>query len=207
MNAIKEVNGKKIIQNPTSVLSLVNKEFALPSSYIPEDLVRPNVAFSFGNQDIEKSHMRAEAAKALEDMFDAAQKQGVILYAASGYRSYTRQDALLQAEIQNVGKEKAVQAVATPGESEHQSGLAMDITSKNENFLLTEHFEQTIEGKWLKEHGHEYGFILRYPKGKESVTGYEYEPWHYRYVGVKPAAEIFAHDWTLEEYYQNAGKM
>ncbi|RLQ95207.1 D-alanyl-D-alanine carboxypeptidase family protein [Falsibacillus albus] len=206
-NQIKEVNGQKVIQNPSNILALVNKEFALPSTYAPADLVRPKVAFAFGDQDIEKSYMREEAASALEKMFGAAKNDGIILYAASGYRSYQRQSALLQAEIKNVGKEKAVQAVATPGQSEHQSGLAMDITSKQEKFLLTEHFEQTKEGIWLHDHAHEYGFILRYPKGKEGITGYEYEPWHFRYVGVKAAKEIFEHDWTLEEYFQQVKKV
>ncbi|WP_433742678.1 M15 family metallopeptidase [Falsibacillus pallidus] len=206
-NDIKEVDGKKVIQNSSNVLALVNKEYTLPSTYIPADLVRPQVAFSFGDQDIEKSHMRAEAASHLEKMFNAAKKEGIELYAASGYRSYSRQDALLKAEIKSVGEEKAVQAVAIPGESEHQSGLAMDITSKGENMLLTEHFEQTAEGKWLREHAHEYGFILRYPKGKENITGYEYEPWHFRYVGEKAATEIYSHNWTLEEYFQHVKKV
>lgn len=206
-NDIKVVDGRKVIQNPANVLALVNKEFALPGTYKPADLTRPKVAFSFGEEKVEKSLMRKEAAAALERMFAEAKKDGVILYAASGYRSYQRQKEVLQAEISRVGKEKAVQAVAIPGNSEHQSGLAMDITSQSEKFLLTEHFGLVKEGIWLRENAHKFGFILRYPKDKEDVTLYEYEPWHFRYVGEKVAAVIYKHKWTLEEYLEQAEKI
>lgn len=206
-NEIKEVDGRKIIQNPTNIVSLVNKEFGLPDGYAPEDLVRPNVEFSFGNQDIEKSYMRKEAAKALEDMFNGAKKSGITLYAVSGYRSYNRQTEVYDAEVSRVGEEKAVQAVAYPGNSEHQTGLAMDISSKSADFLLTEEFGETKEGKWLKENAHLYGFILRYPKGKEKITQYKFEPWHFRYVGKKSAKDIYENDWTLEEYFQVVRKI
>lgn len=206
-NEIKVVDGRNIIQNPMNIVSLVNKEFGLPDGYIPEDLVRPNVEFSFGNQDIEKSYMREEAAKALEDMFNGAKKSGITLYAVSGYRSYDRQTVLFGAEVDRVGEEKAVQAVAYPGNSEHQTGLAMDISSKSADFLLTEEFGETKEGKWLKENAHLYGFILRYPEGKESITQYKYEPWHFRYVGIKSAKDIYENDWTLEEYFKVVRKI
>ncbi|MGE6260332.1 M15 family metallopeptidase [Heyndrickxia sporothermodurans] len=205
-NQVKVVNGVNLVENPSNVLSLVNKQYSI-GSYEPKDLVRPKVEFSFGDQDIEKSYMRKEAAAALESMFNAAEKNDVHLFASSGYRSYKRQKALLNAEIANVGKEKAVQAVANPGQSEHQTGLAMDITSESENFLLTENFGKHKDGIWLREHAHEFGFILRYPKGKEKVTGYEYEPWHFRYVGKKHASVIYKNDWTLEEYFQHVKKM
>jgi zinc D-Ala-D-Ala carboxypeptidase len=129
-NDIKEVDGKNVIQNSTNVMALVNKEFYLPDDYIPQDLVRPDVEFSFGDVDTEKSLMREEAATALENMFSTAQNSGIELYAVSGYRSYNRQQQLFNAEINRVGIEKAEQAVAIPGASEHQSGLAMDISSK-----------------------------------------------------------------------------
>ncbi|MBS4173182.1 M15 family metallopeptidase [Bacillus sp. FJAT-49736] len=201
-NQIKVVNGIKTIENPANILSLVNKDYSL-GEYKPSDLVRPKVAFSFGNQDIEKSYMRKEAAVALEQMFAEAKKNNINLFAASCYRSYTRQKALFDAEVANVGKAKAEQAVAFPGESEHQTGLAIDITSDKENFLLTEKLGEEKEGIWLREHAHEFGFILRYPKGKEDITKYEYEPWHFRYVGKKAASVIYKHNWTLEEYFQH----
>jgi zinc D-Ala-D-Ala carboxypeptidase len=206
-NDIKEVDGKNVIQNSTNVMALVNKEFYLPEEYIPDDLVRPDVAFSFKEVNIEKSLMRREAAEALEKMFTNAAENGIELYAVSGYRSYSRQQSLFEAEINRVGIEKAEQAVAIPGASEHQSGLAMDISSRSNKLYLNEAFANTTEGKWLKENAHRFGFILRYPKEKKDITNYVYEPWHFRYVGVKAATIMYEHNWTLEEYFNEVKKM
>ena len=206
-NEINEVDGKKVILNPANILSLTNKEFSLPADYAPNDLVRPNVAFSFGDEDVEKSYLRSEAAAALEKMFVAAKEEGVILYAVSGYRSYDRQKAVLAAEINRVGKEKAEQAVAIPGTSEHQSGLAMDISSESEGYLLTENFGLQAEGIWLRENAHRFGFILRYPKEKEDITEYQYEPWHFRFVGEDAAKTMYENDWTLEEFFSHVKKI
>jgi D-alanyl-D-alanine carboxypeptidase len=206
-NDVKEVNGKQVIQNPLNVLALVNKMVALPDNYNPTDLVKPNVSFSFGNETIEKSLMRKEAALALEKMFTEAKASGIELYAVSGYRSYDRQQILFDAEVKKSGEEKAAQVVAVPGNSEHQSGLAMDISAKSANLSLTESFGETNEGKWLAANAHKYGFILRYPKGKETITGYQYEPWHFRYVGVDAAQTIFEKNITLEEYFDIVEKI
>lgn len=206
-NEVVQVNGKNVIQNATNTMALVNKEFALPDGYAPSDLVRPKVAFSFGDQDIEKSYLRKEAAAALELMFSDAVKNGLHLFAVSGYRSYDRQKVVFDAEVNKVGYEKAVQAVAVPGNSEHQTGLSMDISSKSAHFGLTEQFGETAEGKWLANHAHRFGFVQRYPKGKEGITGYQYESWHYRYVGVKVATEIFENHLTLEEYFNIVEKI
>lgn len=206
-NDVKEVDGKQVIQNPLNVLALVNKMFALPESYNPTDLVKPNVSFSFGDQTIEKSLMRQEAAVALEKMFAEAKTSGIELYAVSGYRSYERQRIIFDAEVKKSGEEKAAQVVAVPGNSEHQSGLAMDISAKSANLSLTESFGETNEGKWLAANAHKYGFILRYPKGKETITGYQYEPWHFRYVGVDAAQTIFEKNITLEEYFDIVEKI
>jgi zinc D-Ala-D-Ala carboxypeptidase len=206
-NEIKEVDGKNVIQNSANILALVNKEFFLPEDYTPDDLVRPEVEFSFGDVEIEKSLMRREAAGALEKMFASAKQEGIELYAISGYRSYSRQESLFNAEIERVGMDKAVQAVAIPGASEHQSGLAMDISSRSNKFYLNEAFAKTVEGKWLKDNAHLFGFILRYPKEKTEVTNYVYEPWHFRYVGEKAAKVMYDHNWTLEEYFNEVKKM
>ncbi len=206
-NEVVQVNGKKVIQNAANTMALVNKEFALPDGYAPVDLVRPKVAFSFGDQDIEKSYLRKEAASALELMFADAAKNGMQLFAVSGYRSYDRQKEVFEAEVNKVGYEKAVQAVAVPGNSEHQSGLSMDISSESARFGLTEQFGETAEGKWLANNAHRFGFIQRYPKGKEGITGYQYESWHYRYVGMKAATEIFENGLTLEEYFKIVEKI
>ena len=206
-NEIAQVDGEKIIQNPENKLTLVNKVFALPEDYIPGDLVRPDVEFSFGNQDIEKSYMRQEAASALEKMFADAKSQDIHLFAVSGYRSYQRQDDNFHNKVNKIGEEAAAKIVAYPGNSEHQTGLAMDISSQSANFKLTEQFGETPEGKWLMENAHRFGYILRYPKGLETITGYNYEPWHYRYVGLKAAAEIYKNQLTLEEYFNIVEKI
>lgn len=207
-NELKEVDGKNIIQNPENILALVNKQAGyLPADYIPKDLVRPNVLFSFGNEKLEKSLVRQEAASALESMFLAGKQVGIELIAVSGYRSYDRQKTIFDAEINKVGLEKAALAVAIPGQSEHQTGLSMDISSKSTNLDLTEEFGETKEGKWLAENAHIYGYILRYPKGKEGITGYQYEPWHFRYVGKTAAEIIYNNKWTLEEYFNEVKKI
>ncbi|WP_226642116.1 D-alanyl-D-alanine carboxypeptidase family protein [Mesobacillus subterraneus] len=206
-NVVQNTDGKNVIQNPQNTMALVNKVFGLPDQYIPGDLVRPNVPFSFGDAKLEKSLMRQEAATALEKMFTGARNDGIELAAVSGYRSYGRQETLFNAEVNKVGAEKALQAVARPGSSEHQTGLTMDISSKTNNFNLNEQFGKTKEGVWLAHNAHKYGFILRYPKGKENLTGYMYEPWHFRYVGIKAATEIYENEWTLEEYFENVKKI
>lgn len=207
-NDIKNVDGKPVIQNPENLLILVNKQYSLPDGYAPNDLVRPEVKFSFGDEDIEKSYLRQEAATGLEKMFRQAKKEKDLdLFAVSGYRSYERQVQILNAQIANVGEEKAVQVVAIPGQSEHQTGLAMDISSQSAKFTLTENFENTAEGKWLAKNAHRFGFILRYPKGKEEITGFSYEPWHFRYVGKDVATIIYEKGWTLEEYFDVVEKI
>jgi zinc D-Ala-D-Ala carboxypeptidase len=206
-NVIEVKNGVKVIMNPENILALVNKENHLPADYKPDDLVIPNVPFTFAEQNIDKRFMRAEAAQALEQMFSAAKEAGVNLVAASGYRSYERQQSLFVQEVAKSGKEKAIHAVAQPGQSEHQTGLAMDITSPSVNYEITTAFGETREGKWVAEHAHKFGFIIRYPKGKEQITGYQYEPWHLRYVGKKAAKVMFERGLTLEEYFQVVKKI
>lgn len=206
-NEIEEVDGRSIIQNPLNILSLVNKQFALPDYYAPEDLVRPNVPFSFGNLDIEKSYMRKEAAKHLEIMIEAAQKEDLEIFAVSGYRSYERQKSVFDAKVSQAGVVAASEVVAVPGNSEHQTGLAMDVSSHSVNLELIEEFGETVEGKWLANNAHKFGFIVRYPKGKEDITGYQYEPWHFRYVGVQAATVIFENELTLEEYFDIVEKI
>lgn len=206
-NSIEMIEGKSEIQNPTNTMALVNKKYALPDDYAPNDLSRPNVEFSFGNLDIDKSYLRKEAAEALEKMFLEAKNSGIELLAVSGYRSFDRQVVIFNAEVNRVGKDLAVLAVANPGYSEHQTGLAMDISSKSANLGLTEAFGVTKEGKWLAENAHQFGFILRYPKGKETITGYQYEPWHFRYVGERVAPVIFEKNLTLEEYFNIVKKI
>jgi LAS superfamily LD-carboxypeptidase LdcB len=189
-----------IVSNPTGVLVLVNKNNNLPSGYVPGNLVVPNVAFPFQEYN-EKKLIRQDAASALEEMFRDAKADGINLYAVSGYRSYSTQSSIFNSNVRKYGSvEKANQFSARPGQSEHQTGLAMDITSTSVNYGLSQAFGDTKEGKWLRENAHKYGFILRYQQGKEAITGYQYEPWHFRYVGKEAAKEITSRNITLEEY-------
>lgn len=144
--------------------------------------------------------MRAEAARALEELFRQAAAEGIELAGVSGYRSYQRQEAIFNYRARERGEEVANRTSARPGQSEHQTGLAMDVSSASVGYALIEDFGNTKEGLWLAENAPRFGFIIRYPKGKEHLTGYSYEPWHIRYVGVEAAQEIAARGLILEEY-------
>ncbi|WP_421381543.1 cell wall-binding repeat-containing protein [Bacillus salacetis] len=178
---------------------LVNKERGIPSSYEPDRLTEPDVPFPFSD-DRPKRYMSSEAAGQLGNMFDQAWNQGVELYAKSGYRSYDRQKELHDYYTRTYGEEYADRISAEPGHSEHQTGLAMDVTSAEIDYQLIEEFADTEEGQWVAENAADYGFIIRYPEGKEYMTGYKYEPWHLRYVGVRAAQYIDQQNWTLETY-------
>lgn len=200
---VKEIpydSSKKIeVTNPNDILTLVNKTYRLPRDYAPNDLMIPNIAFPFDGTD-DRKRMREEAALKLEELFLAATNDGVELFGISGYRSFATQSQIFPSNVKRNSFEWANQFSAFPGESEHQTGLAMDVSSKSAHLALTEEFGDTKEGIWVKENAHRFGYIIRYPKGKESITGYTYEPWHLRYVGVEAAKEIFASNITLEEY-------
>ncbi|MBE7120795.1 D-alanyl-D-alanine carboxypeptidase family protein [Bacillus cereus] len=187
-----------VVTNPDSALVLVNKHRKLPDGYIPEDLTKPNVPFT-SPKDKEKTLLRKDAADALEKMFQAAKEEGLELTAVSGYRSYKRQQSLHNTYIKRQGKAEADSVSAIPGTSEHQTGLAMDISSKSAKFQLEPIFGETAEGKWVAEHAHEFGFVIRYLEDKTETTEYSYEPWHLRYVGNPYAAYIYKHHLTLEE--------
>ncbi len=191
--------GSKVVTNPNDILVLVNKERSLASDYKPDDLVIPNVKFSFEGED-QKKYLRKEVATALEVLFEEAEKEDVILYAVSGYRSYGRQQMLFNYRSERSGIEETNKLTAKPGQSEHQTGLAMDVSSKSVNLSLEEAFGETIEGIWLKNNAHRFGFIIRYLKEKTDITGYSYEPWHIRYVGKEVAKEIYENNITFEEY-------
>ena len=185
-------------QDPTDILILVNKQNRAPA--VPVTLVKPDVTPT-RESVAENIYMRPEAASALEALFEGAAEAGLPLYATSGYRSDSTQKAVFDRKAAERGEQAANRSVAKPGYSEHQTGLAMDI--EGETTLgtgLTEAFGESPEGIWVAEHCHEYGFIIRYPKDKTNITGYIYEPWHIRYVGVEAATEITELGVTFEEY-------
>lgn len=193
-------SSSKTVSAPEDRLVLVNKSQGLPEKYIPGDLVLPKVSFAPGSSK-SNSLMRKEASEALEAMFKTAQGEGIVLYGVSGYRSYDYQDKLFDSRAKAQGITETSKYVAEPGHSEHQTGLAIDVTNKKGlNGSLGASFGETKEGKWLAKNAQRFGFIIRYSKGKEEITGYAYEPWHVRYVGIEAAKEITGKKLTLEEY-------
>ncbi|MGZ4032734.1 MAG: M15 family metallopeptidase [Tumebacillaceae bacterium] len=193
-----------VVSDPASVMVLVNKQNALPADYSPANLIDdPNVPFIFSGKD-EKRLMRKDMAEALEKMIAAAKKDGVGLAGVSAYRSYNTQKSLFNYYVQTQGEKQARRYSAVPGTSEHETGLAIDLSGTTGKCAADDCFGGTPEANWIATHCADYGFIVRYPQGKESITGYAYEPWHVRYVGVDVAKEITSKGLTLEEYLQNA---
>ncbi|MFJ5566555.1 D-alanyl-D-alanine carboxypeptidase family protein [Lysinibacillus xylanilyticus] len=189
------------VDDPESITVLVNKKYAFPEGYEPKDLVYPNVPFIF-NEKIEKRMMREEAAEYLENMFNAANKQNIHLAGVSAYRSSQTQTTLFNNYVERDGIEKAKTYSAVPGTSEHQSGLAIDVSGSDGSCAADDCFANTEEAAWLEDNAHKYGYIIRFPKDKENITGYQYEPWHIRYVGVNLATELYNNGLTLEEYFE-----
>ncbi len=186
------------VVNPDKPIVLVNREQTLPKGFVPKRLVVPRVAFAFDG-DHPKKQMRPEAARALEALFAQASRDGVSLVAVSGYRSEQRQAEVYAGHVRRLGEQAANEVSARPGQSEHQTGWAMDVSSFSVGYQLVEEFGDTMEGRWLAENAADYGFVIRYPKGKEDITGYRYEPWHLRYLGVHALA-VAREGLTLEEY-------
>lgn len=191
-----------LIESPEVYDVLVNKKRILSKTYVPQDLVKlTEVPTVLENPEI--NQLREVAYNALIELFEAAKEEANYeLYARSGYRSYGTQESLYNSYVANWGKAAADKFSAKPGQSEHQTGLAMDITCEAMNFQLDETFGETDEGKWVAENAYRFGFIIRYPKGKEDVTGYMYEPWHIRYLGTELAKEVYESGLTLEEYFE-----
>ncbi|BCJ92509.1 hypothetical protein acsn021_00780 [Anaerocolumna cellulosilytica] len=186
--------------DPYSITVLVNKELPLPSDYIPEDLVIPNVEFSF-DYTSEKNYMRQEAADALEELFQGAVADGIELNAVSAYRSYDRQYEIFTNNVKKQGLVHTSQYSAVPGYSEHQTGLSIDVSADVVANRLDSSFADTAEGKWLRENAYIYGYIIRYPEEKTTLTGFSYEPWHIRYVGKPLALYLYNNNLCLEEYF------
>ena len=177
------IDGQVPPLEPTYIngIMIVNKKYPLPSTY------------NKGEDPVAKA--------ALVSMLEAGKAAGFDYNAFSGFRSYEYQTTLYNRYVNRDGKEAADRYSARPGYSEHQTGLAFDIGENGRQDLwLTEQFGETPAGQWLMNNAHLYGFILRYPQGKEHITGFMYESWHYRYVGLEHATAIFNKKTTLEEY-------
>lgn len=166
------------LDEPTYIdgVLIVNKTYKLPKDYNPGSLDDAVI-------------------KAFYQMQEDAKSEGLSLWIASGFRSYEAQERIYNNYVNREGQEIADTFSARAGFSEHQTGLAFDLNT------ISDSFADTTEGVWVADNAHKYGFIIRYPKGKESITGYKYEPWHLRYVGVEFATELYDSDLTLEEYF------
>ena len=183
-------------KNINGDIFLVKRQHVISEQYVPDSLRKTQV------HGMSQS-MREDAAAALEELFQAAQSEGIKLSSVSGYRSYSKQSLIYSRKVGRTGSEaEADKLVARPGTSEHQTGLCMDLIVGGANPVLDESFADHACYRWLVENAHKFGFILRFPKGKETVTGYSYEPWHYRFVGVEAATEIYRRGITLEQYLE-----
>lgn len=172
---------------------LVNKYYYLTEDYVPENL--EEISLSYARSGMQLVH---EAKEAFETLSEEAKKEGMNIIAMSSYRSYEYQVDLYNRYVETDGKEAADTYSARAGYSEHQTGLAVDVYNKE---LPYTSFEQTEEFTWMQENAYKYGFILRFPKDKVNITGYQYESWHYRYIGEEVAEYIHKNNLTLEEYY------
>ena len=180
---------------------LVNRDYPLPQDFVPEDLVPCDFPF-LASGDEEKRLLNARAAASAKRLVEYGKSFGCHLVGISGYRSYARKKELYEARVREAGAEHAARYLALPGTSEHQSGLALDLSCPAVHMELEESFADTDEGRWLKAYAPMFGFIIRYPKGKEAVTGYAWEPWHIRYVSKSLALYLALTGLTLEDYHK-----
>jgi D-alanyl-D-alanine carboxypeptidase len=187
------------LTEPSSPWVVVNKHSPLPIEYSPK-LIVPNVPLTMDSAT-ENMKLSSEIKTSIERLFEQAGKQGIKLRLGSGYRSADTQETLYESYVSEQGQPQADKYSARPGYSEHQTGLAADIVSNDNYCYLQECWANTPEGKWLASNAHKFGYIVRYLKGKQSITGYNYEPWHIRFVGVDTATKIYNSGKTMEEYF------
>ena len=174
-------------------LILTNKYNYLDKDYKPENIVTISSRYAYSGNEAPK-----EILDYYIEMFEQAENDGVDLVISSAYRDYENQKETYEYYKSINGEEYAKKYASLPGYSEHQTGLAFDILTIG---VLTDEFDKTKEYEWLINNSYKYGFILRYPKGKENITGYDYESWHFRYVGKETAKQIHDEQITYDEYY------
>ena len=189
----KFYENRKDSPNKYTNIVLCNKFYYLGEDYEPKNLTLINEKYSS-----DKRYMEEDAAKAFEQLAADAKKEGYTIRAVSTYRSYKYQTNLYNNYAKQDGKEKADTYSARAGYSEHQTGLAVDVDNKQLSYT---NFGKSKEFTWMKENAYKYGYILRYTKEWEPITGYMNEPWHYRYVGVEIATYIQEHPMPYEEYF------
>lgn len=177
------------LNEAASIIVVVNKKNKLPSNYAPS------------LSTVAGGSMRPEAASALNNLLVEASAVGAPMKILSSYRSYNTQISTYNKWVNRDGKKAADRYSARPGHSEHQTGLAVDLGTTDSVCSLEICFGTTVQGKWLAAHAHEYGFIVRYESNTETITGYQYEPWHMRYLGVDIANAVVNSGLTLDQYY------
>lgn len=187
-----ELNLNTDITKDTSML--VNKYYLLTKDYVPDDLVNVSQTYSWGSNQ----RVRKVAYDAFLDMWEQAKEDGFYLMISSSYRSYEEQEIVYN-NYKKQGTKYADSLAARPGASEHQTGLTLDIFSKTNSNRQT--FKDSEEAKWLLDNSYKFGFILRYPENLVNVTGYNYEAWHFRYVGKNIATYIHDNNISFDEYY------
>ena len=175
-------------------LMLTNKFYSLDNTYNSDNMITVSNQYSYG----ENQMLTSDTYNAFLKMFNDAKEEGLTLIINSSFRSYEEQEEIYNEYKNSRGEEYADTIAAHPGFSEHQTGMAIDIQTYGSRASTFEEFD---EFKWLQENAYKYGFIMRYPKDKEYITGYEYESWHYRYVGVEVATYIQENNITFDEYY------
>ena len=181
----EDANIPEDLDSPDSTTVIVNKARPLPSDFAPDDLVKlPN------DLTAESQQLRERAAEATEEMFKAAEDDGVTLQVVSSYRSFEYQQRIYNSYLDEFGDDATDAMSARPGYSEHQTGLAMDVDTPDGDDTLTSAFGDTEAGQWLADHAHEYGFVIRFPEDQEEITGFQYEPWHLRYFSEQYATHI-----------------
>lgn len=196
-NILENYRRERLADNFATDLVVLSKNHYIPSSYEPDYLREVNV------QKNKYMELPDYVALKVEEMFEAAKQDGYTIALASAYRSYDYQEGIFSRRVEKNGFAEAETVVAIPGQSEHQTGLAIDITTANMNYGLDQSFEDEAEFDWMMENCYKFGFILSYRKDKVDITGYIYEPWHYRYIGdVDMAKEIMDAEITLQEYFE-----
>jgi len=188
------------IDTPDSPWWIVSRKRPLPDGYVPPDLVTPTVTLN-NTKSASENTLRKDTATAVEKLFASAKAAGLSYMLASGYRSKALQTSVYNSYVAQYGVAKADTFSARPGTSEHQTGMALDVSRTDRKLYLDQAFGNDPAGQWLAAHSYEYGFIVRYPEGKDAITGYEYEPWHIRYVGIPLATELHKTGQTMEEFF------
>ncbi|QQS19537.1 M15 family metallopeptidase [Candidatus Saccharibacteria bacterium] len=186
---------------PSSLWVLVSKAHPLADpNYVPANLSVPDVK-TRSDKSVAEQSLRSDIEPSVKNLFSAASTAGHDIMLASGFRSYALQQTYFSNYSRLYGEESANKFSAKPGQSEHQTGLAFDISLSSRVCYLEICFGDTEAGKWLAAHSYEYGFILRYPADKTAITQYQYEPWHFRYVGYDLASALHKNNLTLDEAY------